>query len=166
MFYLAFKMLKEDSKSGRVFISCLHQNDRVKRKWPKMVLLYSYFLTRYHSGFYPWGSDGLTKYCGKWFNVLSQVDKTEDYRITAVLDSKQFQAPKIKFTFRKIINSLLLFIQDPHHLHKWVDIYTDSWMSLYGKDPYSTEYNTELRAKTSYVTLWWITFQLKSIKQE
>ena len=164
MFKMAHNLLNPDSKLQKIFISCLHQNKLfVGKSFGILGKISSYFLVRYHSGYYPKGKDGLTRYSTNWFGVVQQDDKTEDYRLTAVLDKKQFQAPKVQWNFRTLYYALILFILDPHHIHKWIDIYMVAWMNLYGDDVYSKEYNVEKRAKSSIVLLWWITFQNKRL---
>ena len=49
-----------------------------------------------HSGCYPFGDDGLTKHCAPNLTEVSRYDKTQDYRLTAVVDKNHFQTPKIK----------------------------------------------------------------------
>lgn len=165
MFKMAHNLLNKQSKLQKIFISCLHQNERLQNKWGFKANISSYFLTRNHSGYYPIGKNGVTKHGEKYFKVIDQSDKTEDYRLTAVLDNQQFQAPKIEWNLKRFVYLIILFVLDPHHLHRWVDIYADCWMNLYGEDVYSKEYNVKQRAKTSIVILWWITLESKRIRR-
>jgi len=163
VFYLASRLLRPESRTGRVFISCLHINPNVATysissifKYNLKILLSTLLLIRTHSGCYPFGDDGLTKHSAPYFTEINRYDKSEDYRLTAVMDKNHFQAPKIKWTLSKILHIPLLFIVDPHHIYKWFDHYFDAWMNCYGKDNYELTYNSEKRRKTSFVTLWWI----------
>ncbi len=153
MFELAAHLLRPQARPGRVFISCLHQNDKT---WGLQANVSAYFLTRYHSGFYPMGPDGLSRWSRDWFNEKARWDKTEDYRLTGVLDRDHFQAPKIRWTLRKLGMIPLLLLCDPHHLHKWIEIKADTWMRLFGERRWDEHYDPQFRQKVSYVILWWL----------
>lgn len=168
--------LLKPGANGRVFSSTLHINEKFVSKENPLKLdlkgiptksLIRYFFSnllkiRYHSGSYPKGKVGLVKYAEKHFNLLEAHDLTEDYRLTGVLDKDHFQAPLMKITFNKIMRAFLLFLLDPHHLHKWIDIKYDAWMNFYGENAYSIEYNPEFRRNTSYMILYWHLLELRS----
>lgn len=153
MFELAARLMRPGSGSGRVFISCLHQN---RRAWDWTAMVSAYLLTRYHSGFYPGGEDGLVQWSREHFDEVGRWDKTEDYRLTGVLDRGHFQAPKIRWTLRKLALLPALLWCDPHHVHKWVEIRVDAWMRLFGANRWDQRYDPEGRRKSSYVVLWWL----------
>ncbi|MBL4889370.1 MAG: class I SAM-dependent methyltransferase [Candidatus Lindowbacteria bacterium] len=163
MFNLAHRLLNPKSRTGRVFISCLHMNPTVAQPSKFFVFRYqlknflsSLLLIRMHSGSYPWGDDGLTKHCTPFFSEISRYDKTEDYRLTGVLDNEHFQSPKIKWTRAKILYIPYLMLVDPHHIYKWLDFHYDAWMNYFGKDNYERKHDPEKRRRTSMVTLWWL----------
>nr|QBK93631.1 MAG: mycolic acid cyclopropane synthetase [Pithovirus LCPAC404] len=157
MFGMANKLLKDQ---GKVFISCLHQT----LKKPTILQRISmYFLVRYHSGFYPRGDYGLTKWSTSFFKEISRADKTEDYRLTGLRNSSHFQAPKIELNIQKILYAVALLFLDPHFLHKCFAIYFDAWMRLYGEDWQDKEYNPEKRVKLSKVVLWWLLLEKKRL---
>ena len=87
MFEMAYHLLKPNSKSNRIFISCIHM--LAKDKKPK-DLFKSYLQIRFHSGYYPIGDNTLVNYSTKYFSEIARYDKTEDYRLTSVLDDKHF----------------------------------------------------------------------------
>ncbi|MFZ2648820.1 MAG: class I SAM-dependent methyltransferase [Burkholderiaceae bacterium] len=159
MFELAARLLRPQARPGRVFISCLHQNDRT---WGLQANVSAYFLTRYHSGFYPMGRDGLTRWSCDWFDEEARWDKTEDYRLTGVLDRDHFQAPKIRWSLRKLCMVPLLLLCDPHHFHKWIEIKLDAWMRLFGERRWDERYDPQFRQKVSYVILWWLLLERSS----
>jgi hypothetical protein len=163
IFRLADGLLDANTRTGHVFISCLHLNPNIVEnskfallKCGLKIVLSTLLMIRSHSGCYPFGDDGLTKHCAPHFTELHRYDKTEDYRLTAVLDRDHFQTPKIKWTRSKIFYLLLFFLIDPHHIHKWLDHFFDAWMNGYGNNGYELSYDPTKRRKTSYVTLWWI----------
>ena len=156
MFAFAHQLLDPRSRVARVFISCLHQTTLPIT--PKMVIS-RYLLIRYHSGMYPFDDDGLTKWSKEYFKELKRFDKTEDYRLTGVLDRQHFQAPILKWTIKKVLRIPLSFLLDPHTIHKWFDLYFHAWMNCYGEDCWDPEYNPEKRRETSFMRLWWLVLQ-------
>ncbi len=161
VFKLADKLMKPDTQNGNVFLSCLHfHSGKSMRKQGFKLWLSILLLIRYHSGSYPTGEDGLTKHAADYFDETGRWDRTEDYRLTGVLDRDHFQTPKIRWSVKKIARTALLFVLDPHHIHKWIDIKYDAWFNLYGKDAYAETYNVDQRYKDTFVVLWWV--QLKN----
>lgn len=156
MFAFAHQLLDPKSRVGRVFISCLHQTPLPLTL--KMVLS-RYLLIRYHSGMYPYNDDGLTKWSKDNFKELKRFDKTEDYRLTGVLDRQHFQAPILTWTTKKMRMIPVSFLLDPHYLHKWFDLYFHAWMNCYGEDCWDPEYNPKKRRQTSFMRLWWLVLQ-------
>lgn len=162
MFKMANHLLKPDSQSSRVLISCLHD---VKPNKSFAEYIRGYFFDKYYSGLYPFGDDGLTKFSHHYFQELSREDKTEDYRIATVLDPDHFAQYRIRWNLRKIWYSILLFILDPCYLHKWVEIKWNSWMYLqFGKDAWEMSYAKPHQKEQRCVTLWWILLQKKNQK--
>ncbi len=164
MFALADHLMKPDTGVGRVFASCLHtreEDGKVMASMSWMQRLSTFLMIRYHSGSYPLGKDGLTRYSQKYFDVIRQEDKTEDYRITGVLDPDHFQSPKIRWTPQKALMLPVVFLINPHFVHSWLDLKLDAWMRLFGDDYMSTQYDPQKRAGTTTVVLWWILWQRK-----
>ncbi|MBN2293028.1 MAG: class I SAM-dependent methyltransferase [Pirellulales bacterium] len=159
MCFFASKLFKQDSKSHRVFISCLHQT-RKKRSW--RFYYHAYFMDKLYSGHYPFVDEGPLVLCKPWFDVIELEDKTEDYRLTGVRDRKHFQAIKVKLTPKKIAYVCILSFLDPFVIHRLLYYKQDSWMFFYGDNPYSNEYDANYRKGVSYVLLYWITLKLKS----
>ncbi len=160
MFEMSCKLLKPGTDSGRIFISCLHMIRDPNTAWGNFAC---YLQTRFHSGYYPKGDDGLTKYLGNDFAEIARYDKTEDYRLTSVLDDAHFGSPTIRMTPRKWASALLLFFLDPHHLHKWSEYYTEAWMWHFGSDAFNPEYNNEHQKQLRHVTLWWLVLEKRPI---
>jgi cyclopropane fatty-acyl-phospholipid synthase-like methyltransferase len=159
MCFMASQLINRDSKSKRVFISCLHQTHK-----PRTCRFYfhAYFMDKFYSGHYPFVDEGPLKVCKPWFEVLNVADKTEDYRLTGVRDLKHFQAVDIQLTPKKVAYAICLSFLDPFVLHRLLYYGQDSWMSFYGENAYSEEYDADYRRSVSYVTLYWITLRLKS----
>jgi cyclopropane fatty-acyl-phospholipid synthase-like methyltransferase len=158
MCQMASDLLKPNSSANRVFISCLHQTRR-PRDWK--FYFHSYFMDKFYSGHYPFVDEGPLKVCQPWFNVLSIDDKTEDYRLTGVMDRKHFQAVRIKLTAKKVAYATLLLFLDPFVIHRLLYYGQDSWMFLYGENAYSPEYDVAYRKSVSRVLLYWITLERK-----
>jgi cyclopropane fatty-acyl-phospholipid synthase-like methyltransferase len=158
MCFLASALIKKDSPSKRVFISCLHQT-RKPRTWK--FYYHSYFMDKFYSGHYPFVDEGPMAVCRPWFQVVHLADKTEDYRLTGVKDRKHFQAVNIRLTPRKIAYVVYLFFLDPFVLHRLLYYGRDSWMFFYGDNAYSPGYDAEYRKSVSYVLLYWITLEKK-----
>ena len=159
MCLLASELIKKDSECGRVFFSCLHQT-RKRRNWK--FYLHSYFMDKFYSGYYPFVDEGPLKLCEPWFDVVNVVDKTEDYRLTGVKDSKHFQAVKIKLTPKKLAYMGCLLFLDPFVVHRLLYYWQDSWMFFYGDNAYNEKYDADYRRTTSFVLLYWVTLRLKT----
>ena len=160
MCLMASKLLNKNSKSSRVFMSCLHLT-RKPRSW--RFYYHSYFMDKFYSGYYPSVDEGPLKVCEPWFDVLKIDDKTEDYRLTGVRDRKHFQAVKVKLTPKKVAYSCMLLLLDPHVIHRLLYYKQDSWMYFYGDNAYDNTYDIEYRKRVSFVLLFWVTFALKKI---
>ncbi len=159
-----------------MFTSCLHINNRFvdpvdprKSRTPEGIsarlkarlFLSNLLKIRFHSGSYPRTDRGLLQHAERYFDVVSVLDRTEDYRLTAVLDPEHFQAPKFQWTLKKALKTAHLALVDPFHLHKWLDLKFDAWMNFYGKDPYDPTYNPEKRRETSAMLLYWHVLSLR-----
>jgi cyclopropane fatty-acyl-phospholipid synthase-like methyltransferase len=155
---MASELIRDDSRSGRVFISCLHQTRR-PRDWKFYV--HSYFMDKVYSGHYPFIDEGPLKLCKPWFDVIEVDDRTEDYRLTGVRDRKHFQAVRVRWTPRKIAYASLLTFLDPYVLHRLIYYRCDSWMYFYGENAYSDDYDSDYRRRVSRVLLYWITLGKK-----
>ncbi len=164
MFDMSSKLLKNNASPKRVFISCLHQKSKKLDSFKEGFV--AYLLDKYHSGCYPYGDDGLTKNCSTHFKELSRYDKTEDYRLTSVLDRDHFGAPKIRWNLKRILHLPILFILDPHHIHKWVDIAVDGWMWWhFGEDAWNPNYGSEHQKQNRRATLWWLVLEKKTAQK-
>ena len=159
MCFMASQLINKDSKSKRVFISCLHQTHK-PRTWK--FYFHAYFMDKIYSGHYPFVDEGPLKLCKPWFEVLNLADKTEDYRLTGVRDRKHFQAVDVQLTPKKVAYAICLLFLDPFVPHRLLYYGQDSWMFFYGENAYSEDYDTDYRRSVSYVTLYWITLRLKS----
>lgn len=166
MFELAHHLLKDESvkdskQPNRIFISCLHMTNPPKTLWDYFAC---YLQTRFHSGFYPVGDNGLVQWATDHFEETDRYDKTEDYRITSVLDPDHFGSPKIKLTPKKVGLAILGFFIDPHHLHKWMEYKVGAWMWHFGPDAYNPNYDNEHQKSVRHVTLWWLILQKKEFE--
>ena len=159
MFEFAYRLLDPSSPSPRMLISCLHQVDK---RWDLRRVFSCYILNRTMCGFYPVGDEGLTRNGEPYFAELCRHDKTEDYRITGVLEEDSFQNPHIQLTKRKMLKGIAWLAQDPYFLHRLVSVATDCWMAFFGDDAYAKEFDPGKRRELSYVRLWMILFEKRS----
>lgn len=155
---LTCELMNKSSASGRVFISCLHQTHKARDFG---FYYHSYFMDKFYSGHYPFVDEGPMLECRPWFDVIKVEDKTEDYRLTGVRDRQHFQAVRIRVTQKKVLYIVLMLLLDPFVVHRLLYYRQDSWMFLYGDNPYSDQYDSEYRKQVSWVLLLWITLQLK-----
>lgn len=154
LFAMSSRLLKPDTVSGRVFISCLHHVQQ-ETNWKERM--YVYLLDHYHSGSYPGKDDGLTKWSQPYFRELERWDKTEDYRLTSVNDRNHFGAPKIRWSLKKVKLVPVLFLLDPHHLHKWLCIKVDAWMNWhFGESAWIETYRRPEGLHQGQARLWWL----------
>jgi hypothetical protein len=157
MFRMADLLTK---RNGKVFISCLHTKGK---KWDFYRLFSWYLLDGTMCGLYPRGENGLTKNANS-FDVISCIDRTEDYRLSAVKASEGWQHRKVGFGLgyfdfsKKVIYFTLV---DPFILHHLLSQIFDAWMSFYGDDPYDKSYNPEKRESLSFISLYMILLQKK-----
>jgi cyclopropane fatty-acyl-phospholipid synthase-like methyltransferase len=157
IFHLSELLSKE---KGRVFISCLHTNDKPMDIYRKFCW---YILDSTMCGLYPHGKDGLTKNASS-YTVISHVDRTEDYRLSAVKTSEGWQRAKFRFGLRFLDFSktaLYFFAVDPFLFHHLLSQIFNAWMSFYGRDAYDRSYDPEKRQALSYVNLYMILLEKK-----
>ena len=158
MCFMASQLINKDSRSKRVFISCLHQTHK-PRTWK--FYFHAYFMDKIYSGHYPFVDEGPLKLCKPWFEVLNVADQTEDYRLTGVRDRKHFQAVDVHLTPKKVAYAICLLFLDPFVPHRLLYYGQDSWMFFYGENAYSEDYDADYRRNVSHVALYWITLRLK-----
>jgi hypothetical protein len=157
MFTLAHKLLDPKSKVKKVFLSCLHQ---VKKDWNFLETISVWVINRTMSGFYPIGENGLIQYATQHFKEINRVDKTEDYRLTAILEKQHFQTNNnFVLNWRTIFNGIKWIFLDPHFVHRLIGLPLDAWMRLYGTDRRERKYDPEKRVRVSIVRLWMITLE-------
>jgi len=82
-----------------------------------------------------------------------QEDRTEDYRVTAVLIKDHFQASGIStlITGERIIKGFVVLLLDPYFFVRASHYIFPAWMNFYGDDAFSEKYDPEFRAKTTFV---------------
>lgn len=114
MFKMAGDLLDPKSKCGTVWSSTLHQTHSWKEEgfygfWQ------IYAIISYYDGVYPYKDDGLSKYASLGGLQLShEEDRTEDYRMTSILERNHFGYLRYSFEPCAIVSSLGALIIDPH----------------------------------------------------
>jgi hypothetical protein len=140
-----------------MFFSCLHQTNR---KFSFLEILSVWLHNRTLSGFYPIGDNGLTQYSTDYFKEINRIDRTEDYRLTAVLENDHFQTNNnFKITLKRILIALKFLFIDPYFIHQILALTLDHWMRLYGEDRHEKRYDPEKRSKVSFIRLWMVTLE-------
>jgi cyclopropane fatty-acyl-phospholipid synthase-like methyltransferase len=157
VFRVAHALLRPESSSGRVFISCLH---KVRADFNARRRVAQYLLERTICGFYPFGDDGLTRHAAGYFRELERFDKTEDYRLTGVLEAQHFQQPRsFRLNLSRVLTGLWWLLVDPYFLHRLFGLWAKNWMSLWGNDPYVRRYDPEGRSKVTFVREWMLVLE-------
>ena len=148
LFEFVSGVINPESSNGRVFISCLHQTKPLDFK----RMASTYIIDRTMCGFYPCGEDGLTRNAPQ-FTVHMKEDRTEDYRVTAVVVKDHFQASGFSsiITPDKILKGLVVFLLNPYFFVNLAHYVFPAWMNFYGDDAFSEKYDPEFRDKTTFV---------------
>lgn len=154
MYDMSQKLLKPKTKSGRVWVSCLHMNFKVSKlplskKIPKAYQ--SYILDKYHSGCYPKSDldELVTNASLKGLKLVHRKDTTRDYYDTSVMEPSHFGKHVFTWTpLRMVLATLNLFL-DPNAVQRVLWYSTSNWMFQFNKDDITK----------SDVTHWWLVFE-------
>lgn len=166
MFTLANNLLDPASRVGRVFVSCLHWQydwEEMNKRLPLSARFLLFTCTRSMSGGYPFTANGLTKHAEQHFSLISREEKTEDYRMTAVLDKSHFQNHSYQWSWRKTRMLALFLLSDPFFHYRILNSSIGAWMVFYGKDTLSKTYDPAYREEVSFVALYWLLFERKGV---
>lgn len=120
MFRMARELLDPNSNCGQVWISCLHQTHRWEDETPYGISQ-CYMMTSYYDGIYPYLDDGLSKFAALDFDLVHNEDRTEDYRMTSLLNRDHFGYLKHSLTPAGILTSFCSFFTDPQSLIMHLD---------------------------------------------
>jgi len=114
LFKMARDLLDPSSECGNVWTSCLHQTHSWKDE-SLYGLLQIYFMTSYYDGVYPFLKDGLSKYAPLGgFTLAHEEDRTEDYRMTSLMERDHFGYVRYSFEPCALLMTLCTFVTDPH----------------------------------------------------
>jgi len=154
MFSLAHKLIRPDSKSKKVFISCLHQRRNILRQKMSIkklkTMYYIYLLDTFHSGYYPDGeTDQLVKNAKDYFELEYRLDTTMDYYMTSVLEPTHFGTHRFKWNVNRIALAVLFLLTDYCWLQRIIWYKSSVWMWQFDK------HNIE----NSDMVHWWLTFK-------
>ncbi|MBW2633273.1 MAG: class I SAM-dependent methyltransferase [Deltaproteobacteria bacterium] len=122
MFSFAYKLIRPDSKSQKVFISCLHQRQNILRQKMSIkklkTMYYIYLLDTFHSGYYPDGeTDQLVMNAKDYFELEHRLDTTMDYYMTSVLEPTHFGTHRFKWNAERIVLAVLFLFT---HSNMWL----------------------------------------------
>ena len=154
MFSLAYKLIRLDSKSQRVFISCLHQRRNLLRQKMSIkkikTMYYIYLLDTFHSGYYPDGeTDQLVKNAKGFFELEHRLDTTMDYYMTSVLEPTHFGTHRFKWNVKRIVLAVLFLLTDYCWLQRIIWYKSSIWMWQFNKN----------NIENSDMVHWWLTFK-------
>eukprot|EP00457_Paulinella_chromatophora_P007758 gb/GEZN01007783.1/.p1 GENE.gb/GEZN01007783.1/~~gb/GEZN01007783.1/.p1 ORF type:complete len:433 (-),score=50.52 gb/GEZN01007783.1/:156-1454(-) len=149
LFAFAHTLLNPASPVAKMFSSCLHQTVGWRefskhRSWLvfEWICMYSIY-----SGVYPFGEDGLEKWAPKDMPLVLKEDRTEDYRMTSILERDHFGWMKYHFSLRSLIISVGSLFLDPHMVIYHFDLFRtllgfpNAWMwHIGGIDPKQPRY--------------------------
>jgi len=121
LFKMAGEMLDPKSPCGKMWASTLHQTHSWKEEG-----LYGfcqiYAMISYYDGVYPYLQDGLAKYASYGKLKLShEEDRTEDYRMTSLLERNHFGYVRYSGEPCAFVSSLCCLVTDPHFFVLHVD---------------------------------------------
>jgi cyclopropane fatty-acyl-phospholipid synthase-like methyltransferase len=154
MFFLAHKLIRPDSKSHKVFISCLHQRRNILQQKMSIIKLktmyYIYLLDTFHSGYYPDGeTDQLVKNAKGYFELEHRLDTTIDYYMTSVLEPTHFGTHQFKWNVKRIALAVLFLLTDYCWLQRIIWYKSSIWMWQFDKN----------NIENSDMVHWWLTFK-------
>jgi len=159
MFSLAHKLIRPDSKSQKVFISCLHQRRNIlqqKMSLKKLkTMYYIYLLDTFHSGYYPDGEmDQLVQNAKNYFKLEHRLDTTMDYYMTSVLEPTHFGTHQFKWSVKRIVLAVLFLLTDYCWLQRIIWYKSSIWMWQFDKN----------NIENSDMTHWWLTFKHTDVR--
>ena len=129
LFKMAGELLDPASKCGKMWSSTLHQT----HSW-KAEGLYGfwqiYVMISYYDGIYPYGAKGLSKWasCGG-LRLTHEEDRTEDYRMTSILERNHFGWIKYSLEPCALLSSACGLLTDPHFFVLHLDLLR-GWLGL------------------------------------
>uniref|UniRef100_A0A7S0IY72 Methyltransferase domain-containing protein n=1 Tax=Calcidiscus leptoporus TaxID=127549 RepID=A0A7S0IY72_9EUKA len=128
LFKMAGELLDPNSSCGKMWSSTLHQTHSWKEEG-----LYGfwqiYAMISYYDGVYPYLRDGLSKFAPYGgFKLTHEEDRTEDYRMTSLLERNHFGYVKYSGEPCALVSSLCCLFTDPHF---WV-FHIDAVLGLLG----------------------------------
>lgn len=144
---------------GKFFTSCLHETRALDFK----VALSRYFLERTVGGTYPRGHDGLTAHAKGLFREKGRWDRTEDYRLTGLLNPAHFTNASnttVKWTPYNVMYIIVSMFWSPFFilqiLQTGLGMGWRKWYWPYGEDAFELSYDVKGRARKTFVTDWFI----------
>ncbi|MEM6927652.1 MAG: glycosyltransferase [Myxococcota bacterium] len=153
MFAFANRLLRPDSPSGRVFISCLHMRYGVSRMpfgLRKMRLLFmAYILDKFHSGCYPSAPLDQLVANAPDFSLVERKDTTLDYYMTSKLEATHFGRHHFAWTPERFAALAWLPIADPFWAQRYLWFGIEGWMDQFDEDDLDN----------SPVIHWWLTLE-------
>ena len=154
MFSLAHKLIRPDSMSQKVFISCLHQRRNIlqqKMSIKKLkTMYYIYLLDTFHSGYYPDGeTNQLVKNAKDYFELENRLDTTMDYYMTSVLEQTNFGTHRFKWNVKRIVFAVLFLLTDYCWPQRIIWYKNSIWMWQFDKN----------NIENSDMVHWWLTFK-------
>lgn len=132
LFARCARLLKVDSASRRIFISCIHLNPAYSNKGV-LYHVHCYLLERHYNGRYPLEGQLAAAAQDAGFRREAYLDTTEDYRWTSIVDKDHFGNFTVKLdTAKRSEYALFMFLTDPYAAMKWMYHACGSWMWQFG----------------------------------
>lgn len=154
MFALAHNLMRPESKSQKVFISCLHQRRNILRQKMSIkklkTMYYIYLLDTFHSGYYPDGeTDQLVENAKTYFELEHRLDTTMDYYMTSVLEPTHFGTHRFKWNAKRVALAVLFLLTDYCWPQRIIWYKSSIWMWQFDKSDIGN----------SDMVHWWLTFK-------
>uniref|UniRef100_A0A6C0B434 Methyltransferase domain-containing protein n=1 Tax=viral metagenome TaxID=1070528 RepID=A0A6C0B434_9ZZZZ len=116
--------------TGKYFITACHYNTNFIDSssifnYSSEYLLRMYFLWAGNDGWYPFGTDGFSKYANEvGLKTLFHQDRTHDYYITMNMFFSYFQCQNgsclLSFSFASLLDAMIKTIAGPYYIHTYL----------------------------------------------
>jgi len=122
MFRMAEDLIDPKSSVGKVWVSCLHQTHSLNNDgWYAMFQIF--IMVSLYDGIYPKLPGGLSQFASLGgFKLTHEEDRTEDYRMTSILNRSHFGWVYPRFTPTTLAAFLIGLLIDPHALVLYLDL--------------------------------------------
>jgi cyclopropane fatty-acyl-phospholipid synthase-like methyltransferase len=164
-----FSFIKSNLKDNGLFLtSCLFLQTPYS-KWNIYLWISAFIIDYSMSGYYPqlnsdkFGNDQLTLAAKKNnMKLLSQLDTTENYRITQIWNNECWQNCKNlnkKSTLKLILNLIIAYFNSPSFFMSLIGYFDIGWTTFWGENALSVNYDENYRQNVSHIRCFIATYK-------